>query len=439
MVLTRATRRDLSSCDVISTSQDSQAFLDVQFEEGEPPIPQQHQEGQSSKQGEALESSIQEGDEDVKEEVGTIIEGNFFCNWLEDHCVDKEARLPPVPISKLRINSAIRTHDDQIELLQESFIHSYGYQPSLGEFIVSESFPVFLFMFHREAEVSIPCTLLYDIFMMQCLGLAVSTSIVAKLEPELHDWALKHKKNKSQAQNWSKWVLIPTAFIAKLVWKDEFLKAYHSKTKDIPHLESLEYADLCDVYDERREKAPYEVEKTFTRRAYDYVAIANPENGQNIQPVHLPLLCDTGDIVERLYDLNNKDRFGDMDPARALHGAQLIWADFPTGTAVSCTSPLVSTWNKMRLDLIEAATTLAEEYLLDNGTFVATLQGEDLTDVVNVLWRCGLCTQGRGTMNVERLRWLRSFAVNNGSDLLGDIVSPWGQVDRPPLQGSPGE
>ncbi|MCO5599625.1 hypothetical protein L7F22_053731 [Adiantum nelumboides] len=199
---------------------DSQAPLDVHFEEGEPPIPQQHQEGQSSKQGEALESSIQAGDEDVREEVGTIIEGNFFRNWLEDHCVDKEARLPPVPISKLKINPVICTHDDQIELLHESFIHSYGYQPSLGEFIVSESFPVFLFMFHRAAEVSIPRTPLHDIFMMQRLGLADSTSIVARLERALRDWALKHMKNKSQAQNWSKWVRIPVAFIAQLVWKN---------------------------------------------------------------------------------------------------------------------------------------------------------------------------------------------------------------------------
>ncbi|MCO5553927.1 hypothetical protein L7F22_007453 [Adiantum nelumboides] len=444
---------------------------------------------------------------------------------------------------------------------------------------------VFLFMFHKEAEVSIPRTPSHDIFMMQRLGLADSTSIVARLKPELRDWALKHMKNKNQAQNQSKRVRIPVAFIVQLVWKDEFMKAYHSKTKDTPHLESLEYADLPDVYDERREKALNEVEKTFIRRVYDYVAIANLENGvawfnlcvqytkwhekanrftinkitelartllpptektrittllqqgdevlkeatmphmdrtfrewltphvywfhlaeevknqkgrrkywiwrclglhlkkareegnnlnpnniksphqrsvklkntdmeedldenleedfeealeeirntqlvqkeapqkqaiskshieplnsgsthpldqeilsaftlgRNIQPVHLPLLCDTGDIAEKLYDLNNKDRnlsqdqllfgglsrFGDMDPIRALHGAQLIWIDF-------CTSPLVPTWNEMRLDLIEAAATLAKEYLLDNGTFVATLRGEDLSDVVNI---CG--------------------------------------------------
>ncbi|MCO5613292.1 hypothetical protein L7F22_067568 [Adiantum nelumboides] len=106
--------------------------------------------------------------------------------------------------------------------------------------------------------------------------------------------------------------------------------------------------------------------------------------GRNIQPVHLPLLCDTENIAEKLYDLNNKDRFGDMDPARALDGAQLIWADFPIGATVSHTSPLVPTWNDTRLDLIEAATTLAEAYLLDNGTFVATLRGKNLSDVVNV-------------------------------------------------------
>ncbi|MCO5567491.1 hypothetical protein L7F22_021184 [Adiantum nelumboides] len=40
----------------------------------------------------------------------------------------------------------------------------------------------------------------------------------------------------------------------------------------------------------------------------------------------------------------------------------------------------------MRLNLIKAATTLAKEYLLDNGTFFATLRGEDLSNVVDV---CG--------------------------------------------------
>ncbi|MCO5604495.1 hypothetical protein L7F22_058662 [Adiantum nelumboides] len=56
------------------------------------------------------------------------------------------------------------------------------------------------------------------------------------------------------------------------------------------------------------------------------------------------------------------------------------------GATIPCTSPLVPTWKEMRFNLIEVVTTLAQERLLDHGTFLATLQGDDLSDVVNV---CG--------------------------------------------------
>lgn len=62
-----------------------------------------------------------------------------YRNWLGDHAIDKDVRLPPVPIWKLRINPTIRTSEDQCDVLQQSFIANYGYQPSLGEFIVLEA------------------------------------------------------------------------------------------------------------------------------------------------------------------------------------------------------------------------------------------------------------------------------------------------------------
>lgn len=57
------------------------------------------------------------------------------------------------------------------------------------------------------------------------------------------------------------------------------MRTFHAKIKDVPNKESFEYAQMHDVYDEKCNKALNEVEKTFTRRAYDYVAIANPDNG----------------------------------------------------------------------------------------------------------------------------------------------------------------
>ncbi|MCO5559694.1 hypothetical protein L7F22_013295 [Adiantum nelumboides] len=162
---------------------------------------------------------------------------------------------------------------------------------------------------------------------------------------------------------------------------------------------------------------------------------------RNIQPVHLLLLCDIGDIAEKLYDLNNKDRFGDMDPGRVLHGAQLIWADFPTCAAVSCTSPLVPTWNEMKLDLIKAATTLAEEYLLDNGTFVATLQGEDLSDVVNICGDAGFALKRVLYLDICGEFW--RFDDDSDLEIIDVMViaifnfvqrSTWRRMERDPIR-----
>ncbi|KAI5076071.1 hypothetical protein GOP47_0008136 [Adiantum capillus-veneris] len=100
--------------------------------------------------------------------------------------------------------------------------------------------------------------------------------------------------------------------------------------------------------------------------------------GLVIQPVDLPLLCDTGDIVEKLYNSNSQDRF-----------------------LVSRTIPLVPTWNEMRLDLIETNTTHAQESFLDHGTFFATLRGEDLSDVVNVC--------GDASFTLERILYLEIY------------------------------
>lgn len=59
----------------------------------------------------------------------------------------------------------------------------------------------------------------------------------------------------------------------------EFLRDYRLATKDVPHPDSYEYAQMRDVYEAQCAKALTKVEKFYVRRAYDYVAIANPDNG----------------------------------------------------------------------------------------------------------------------------------------------------------------
>ncbi|MCO5561776.1 hypothetical protein L7F22_015400 [Adiantum nelumboides] len=325
---------------------------------------------------------------------------------------------------------------------------------------------VILRAINKAAEVSIPRTPLHDIFMIQRLGLADSISIVAILELELHDWALKHMKNKSQAQKRSKWVCIPVAFIAQIVWKDDFMKAYHSKTKDIPHLESLEYANLRDVwwshglevlswchehpsdawvYSESEETGIYTTEMieklsetdwwTPCPWFIDYPEEKCPTNeidlkkgkkskgkekmldveesrlpstrgkrrGKELEPkqhkkspskkrktqedMEEDLEEDLEDALEEIHNTQQVEEGAPQEQAisklhiespksESTHPLdQEILSAFTPGVIVSRTSPLVPAWNEMKLDLIEAATTLAEEYLLDNGTFVATLQG----------------------------------------------------------------
>lgn len=157
MVSTRAGGRSLVAPDVISValqgetssqggsqvlppelllSQTPRTGSEVTIQEG------QHATAQVQNPGEATQGQGTDGheEESAKEEYG-IIDNLQYRNWLEDHSIDKDQRLPPVPISKLKINPTIRTSDDQCEILQRSFIANYGYQPSLGEFIVSESYP----------------------------------------------------------------------------------------------------------------------------------------------------------------------------------------------------------------------------------------------------------------------------------------------------------
>ncbi|MCO5554222.1 hypothetical protein L7F22_007750 [Adiantum nelumboides] len=478
MVLTRAIIRDLSGHDIISTLQDIKAPLTVQFKEDERPTPQQHEEGQSSKQGEALKSSIQVGDDDVREEMDLL-----------NNAYTEEEEVPHVHCRVIKFEPSEMV--DSLVILQA---------------------------INKAAKVSIPCTPSNDIFMMECLSLADSTSIVARLEHELRDWALIHMKNKSQAQK-------------------------RSKMSD---------ADFLDAYDERVEKVLHEVEKTFTRRAYDSVAIANPKNGVarfnlcvvrytkwhekanrftinkitelagtllpptewwshglevvswchehpsdawvyskseetriyttemieklsesnwwiscpwftdypeekcpaneidlkkgkktkgkekmlDVEESKLPSIRGKGrgkqpepkqhkkppskkrktqedmedtdmeedleedleeDSEEALEEIRNTQQVDEGAPqeqaiselhietpnSESTHPLdQEILSAFTLGTAVSRTSPLVSAWNEMRVDLIEAATALAKESLLDNGTFVAILSGEDLSDMV---------------------------------------------------------
>lgn len=71
-------------------------------------------------------------EESLKEEIG-LIENLQYRNYLEDRAIDNDVRLPPVPICKLRINPTIRTSEDQCDVLQQSFIANYDYQPSLGQ------------------------------------------------------------------------------------------------------------------------------------------------------------------------------------------------------------------------------------------------------------------------------------------------------------------
>lgn len=55
-------------------------------------------------QDQLVSNATEEELETTKEEFGAIIENQFYQNWLEDHCIDKEVRVPPIPISKLKIN-----------------------------------------------------------------------------------------------------------------------------------------------------------------------------------------------------------------------------------------------------------------------------------------------------------------------------------------------
>ncbi|MCO5597863.1 hypothetical protein L7F22_051948 [Adiantum nelumboides] len=278
----------------VAAAEQAKAPPDVQFKRGECPTPQQHEESQSSKQGEALKSSIQAGDEDVREEVGAIIEGK----------------------------------------------KSKGKEKML------------------------------DVEESRLIGKGRGK----QLEPKEHKKP-PSKKRKTQED-------MEDTDLEEDLEKD-LEKDLEETLEEIRNTQQVEEGA---PQEQEISESHIEPPNSGSTRPLDQEILSAFTPGLNIQPVLSPLVCNTRDIAKKLYDVNNQDRFGDMDPARALHGAQLIWVYFPTGVIISCIRSLVPAWNEMRLDLIEAATTLAKEYFLDNGTFVATLVGEDLSDVVNI---CG--------------------------------------------------
>ena len=73
---------------------------------------------------------------------------------------------------------------------------------------------------------------------------------------------------------------------------------------------------------------------------------------------------------------------GEVDPDERLEGVRLLWADLPTSCRVGITLGGVPQWNEFSPSLVEAAFTLAAEYLTGSGTVVVTCRAEQLAIVM---------------------------------------------------------
>ena len=80
--------------------------------------------------------------------------------------------------------------------------------------------------------------------------------------------------------------------------------------------------------------------------------------------------------MRQLFGIVNKQ--GSIDSVHQRKGAQLVWASFPIGLALTSRIPLVPWWIEFNYTFLEATTKLALEYLLLQGTFIATLSVEHL-------------------------------------------------------------
>ena len=69
---------------------------------------------------------------------------------------------------------------------------------------------------------------------------------------------------------------------------------------------------------------------------------------------------------------------GVMDAEDTIGGFALIWADFPTGLALTTLGRSAPSWNMFGDDIVESVFVLAAEFLLHEGTIVCTLRAEHL-------------------------------------------------------------